>query len=118
MHADTRTDNVLLADAGPPHDVLVGRPGASLGAPWIDLVALLPALHLDGGPPPRDIFAVHPLGRRADPVAVNVFLASLAGYFTRQSLLPPPAGLPTVRQFQAAQGTIARNWLAERLGLR
>ena len=117
VHVDTRTDNVLLADAGPPNDVLVDWPGASLGAPWIDLVALLPALHLDGGPPPSDIFATHPLGRRADPFAVDAFLASLAGYFTRQSLLPPPPGLPTVRRFQAAQGRIARRWLAERLSL-
>ena len=117
VHVDTRTDNVLLAETGPPDDVLVDWPGASLGAPWIDLVALLPALHLDGGPPPSDIFATHPLGRRAEPGAVDTFLASLAGYFTRQSLLPPPPGLPTVRRFQAAQGTIARHWLAERLSL-
>jgi hypothetical protein len=117
VHVDTRTDNVLLAETGPPNDVLVDWPAASLGAPWIDLVALLPALHLDGSPPPSDIFAAHPLGRRADPLAVDAFLASLAGYFTRQSLLPPPPGLPTVRHFQAAQGTIARQWLAERLSL-
>jgi hypothetical protein len=115
---DTRTDNVVLADSGADHDVLVDWPGASLGAPWIDLVGLLPALHLDGGPAPADAFAAHPLGRRADPEAVDVFVAALAGYFTRQSLLPPPPGLPTVRAFQAAQGVIARDWTAHRLGLR
>ncbi len=114
-HVDTRTDNVVLAVAGPRHDVLVDWPGASLAAPWIDLVGLLPALHLDGGPPPAAVFAAHPLGRRADPAAVDAFLASLAGYFTRQSLLPPPPGLPTLRAFQAAQGVIARSWLAGRL---
>ena len=117
VHVDTRTDNVLLAESGPPDDVLVDWPGASLGAPWIDLVALLPALHLDGGPPPSDIFATHPLGLRADPLAVDAFLASLAGYFTRQSFLPPPPGLPTLRHFPAAQGTIPRRWLAQRLSL-
>ena len=115
VHVDTRTDNVLLAATGPPGDVLVDWPGASLGAPWIDLVGLLPALHLDGGPPPAEVFAAHPLGRRADPLAVDAFVASLAGYFTRQSLLPPPLGLPTLRAFQAAQGTVAREWLAGRL---
>ncbi|HEU4840737.1 MAG TPA: hypothetical protein VFT09_04815 [Ilumatobacteraceae bacterium] len=118
VHVDTRTDNVLLAASGPPDDVLVDWPGAAFGAPWLDLVGLLPALHLDGGPPPAAVFDAHPLGRRADPPAVDAYLATLAGYFTRQSLLPPPPGLPTVRAFQAAQGVIARRWLADRLGLR
>ena len=118
VHVDTRTDNVVLAASGPRDDVVVDWPGAALGAPWIDLVGLLPALHLDGGPPPAEVFAAHPLGRRAEPAAVDAFLASLAGYFTRQALLPPPPGLPTVRAFQAAQGVIARRWLAARLGLR
>ena len=67
VHVDTRTDNVLLAATGPGGDVLVDWPGAARGAPWIDLVGLLPALHLDGGPPPADVFAGHPLARRADP---------------------------------------------------
>lgn len=117
VHVDTRTDNVLLAESGPPGDVLVDWPGASLGAPWIDLVGLLPALHLDGGPPPADVLAAHPLGRRADPDAIDAFLAALTGYFIRQSLLPPPPGLPTLRPFQAAQGKVARTWLAGRLQL-
>ena len=118
VHVDTRTDNVLLAATGPDDDVIVDWPGAARGAPWIDLVGLLPALHLDGGPPPADLFAAHPLGRRADAAAVDAYLAAIAGYLTRQSLLPPPPGLPTVRAFQAAQGAIARRWLAERLDLR
>ena len=43
--------------------------------------------------------------------------AAVAGYFTQRSNGPPPPGLPTVRQFQAAQGAIARRWIAQRLGL-
>jgi Ser/Thr protein kinase RdoA (MazF antagonist) len=35
-----------------------------------------------------------------------------ADYFTERSLQPPPPGLPTVRQFQAAQGEVTRRWLA------
>jgi hypothetical protein len=98
--------------------VLVDWPAAALGAPWIDLVGMLPSLHLDGGPAPAAVFDRHPLTRSADPGAVDALVASLAGYFTRQSLLPAPAGLPTVRAFQAAQGAIARRWLADRLHLR
>ena len=65
VHVDIRTDNVLLAATGPADDVIVDWPGASLGAPWIDLVGMLPALHLDGGPLPAAVFASHALGRRA-----------------------------------------------------
>lgn len=115
LHVDTRTDNVLFNDLGPDHDVVVDWPGASIGAPWIDLVGLLPALHLDGGPSPAEVFGSHALGRAADPDAVTAVLAGFTGYLTRQALLAPPPGLPTVRAFQAAQGSIARDWLAQRI---
>ena len=118
LHVDVRTDNVVLAHAAPSADVLVDWPGASLGAPWVDLVALLPALHLDGGPPPSAVMEGSPLARAADPGAIDTFVVALAGYFTRSSLLPAPPGLPTLRPFQAAQGAIARDWSAQRLQLR
>lgn len=97
--------------------MLVDWPGAALGAPWVDLVTLLPALPLDGGPPPETVLASSPLGRHANPHAVDAVVAAMAGYFTRMSLLPPPPGLPTVRIFQSRQGSIAREWAAQRLGL-
>lgn len=117
LHVDVRTDNVLLATTGPTDDLLVDWPGASVGAGWVDLVALLPALHLDGGPPPAEVLASTPLGRSAEAEAVDAFVVALAGYFTRKSLQPAPPGLPTLRPFQAAQGAIARTWAAERLRL-
>ncbi|MCC5951175.1 MAG: hypothetical protein JJU45_03675, partial [Acidimicrobiia bacterium] len=117
LHVDVRTDNTILANAGPGGDVLVDWPGASLGAAWVDLVGLLPALELDGGPPPWDVLPLAPTARGADPDAVDAFVVALAGYFTRMSLLPPPPGLPNVRAFQAAQGEIARAWTARRLRL-
>jgi aminoglycoside phosphotransferase (APT) family kinase protein len=117
QHVDVRTDNAVLATSGPDDDVLVDWPGASLGAPWTDLVAMAPSLHLDGGPPPEQALSLSPLGRVADPAAVDAFAVAIAGYFTRQSLLPPPPGLPTLRRFQAAQGEIARRWVGERLRL-
>jgi hypothetical protein len=54
--------------------------------------------------------------RAADPDTVDAVIAALAGYFTQRSHLPPPPGLPTLRAFQAAQGEIARRWLARRTG--
>ena len=116
VHLDLRSDNVIFSTAGPAHDVIVDWPGASVGAAWMDLVGLLPALELDGGPTPEDVFERHPVGRAANPAAVTAFVASIAGYFTRMSLMAPPPGLPTVRQFQAAQGRIARRWIAHRQG--
>jgi hypothetical protein len=50
------------------------------------------------------------------PGAVTAVAAAVAGYFTRQALLPAPAGIPTVRRFQADQGRHARAWLRERTG--
>ncbi len=116
VHLDLRSDNVILANAGRRHDVIVDWPGASVGAPWIDLVGLLPALELDGGPTPEEVFEHHPVGKGGDPDSVTAFVASIAGYFTRMSLLEPPPGLPTVRRFQADQGRIARRWIASRQG--
>ena len=43
-------------------------------------------------------------------------LATLEPLITsRRSLRPPPPGLPTIRAFQAAQATITRHWLTQRL---
>lgn len=115
VHGDLRVDNAVL---GSHRSVAVDWTNASIGAPWFDLVGLLPSFHLDGAPPPAVVFESHPVGAAAPPERVDVFLAALAGYFTRQALLPPPPNMPTLRAFQAAQGDIARTWLAARTGWR
>jgi aminoglycoside phosphotransferase (APT) family kinase protein len=112
QHHDLRADNVLFCPDGTA--VAVDWPGATYAAPWVDLAGLLPSLHLDGGPAPWDVFDAHTLGRRADPTAVDAYIASMAGYLVRSSLLPAPPGLPTVRAFQAAQGVVTCEWLARR----
>jgi hypothetical protein len=115
IHADLRSDNILLtAD----RVVFVDWPWACRAAPWFDLVAMLPSITLEGGPPPGEILAAHPVTRGADPEAVTAVVAALAGFFTRQSRLPAPPGLPTVRAFQAAQGEVALDWLRARTGWR
>lgn len=115
VHFDLRIDNIVLG-ATEDDDVVVDWPNACVGAGWLDLVAMLPSLRLDGGPEPEEALRRSSVAAAAEPAAVDVFLASVAGYFTRMSLLPPPRGLPTVRHFQAAQGDIARTWLQQRLG--
>lgn len=89
--------------------------GKSVGAPWIDLLGLLPDLQLGGGPDPHEAFAAHPVGAAAPAGEVDCMLASLAGYFTRQSMQPAIPGVAGLREFQGAQGRGARRWLARRL---
>ena len=113
VHLDVRADNLLLTD---DRVFVVDWPWASVGAPWIDLVAMLPSVAMQGGPPPETVWRTHPFARRADADQVDAFLAAVAGMFSWQGALPPSPGLPTLRAFQSEQGVHARAWLAARRG--
>lgn len=113
LHFDVRADNLLLA---PDNVWFFDWPHARTGAAWLDAVGFAPSVTMQGGPPPEDLIARFPAARTADPDDVTAAIATVAGYFTRGALQPPPPGLPTVRAFQAAQGVVARAWLAERTG--
>jgi aminoglycoside phosphotransferase (APT) family kinase protein len=112
LHADIRADNVLLTE---DRVVFVDWPHVSLGAPWVDLLAFLPSVAMQGGPKPWELFDDHPVARDAAREDVDAVLAALAGFFVQRSLLPPPPGLPTLREFQRAQGVEALAWLQRRL---
>jgi aminoglycoside phosphotransferase (APT) family kinase protein len=109
VHADIRADNVLLTCAGA---VIVDWPHACVGAAFADLVFLAPSVAMQGGPAPAELLRMTKAGRAADRDAVTATVCALAGFFTERSLQPPPPGIPTVREFQAAQGDVARRWLA------
>ncbi|GAA2161545.1 hypothetical protein GCM10009727_75980 [Actinomadura napierensis] len=110
-HADLRADNLLLT-----HDrvVVVDWPWACTAAPWFDLLLFLPSVRMQGGPPCEPLFAAHPLARDADPDAVTTALVAWAGFLIRQGRQPAPPGLPTLRDFQTAQGVAALEWLRTR----
>ena len=113
LHFDLRADNIVLtAD----RVLVVDWPHAALGAGWMELLQILPSIAMQGGPKPWEIFDSHPLGRGAPEREVTAVLAALAGYFTRQSRLPAPPGLPTLRAFQRDQGIPAVEWLMRRTG--
>jgi aminoglycoside phosphotransferase (APT) family kinase protein len=112
LHADVRADNVLLT---PDRVVFVDWPHASLGAAWVDLVAFLPSVAMQGGPKPWELFDHHPVTRDAPREHVDAVVAAIAGFFVQRSALPPPPGLPTLREFQRAQGVEALAWLRRRL---
>lgn len=113
LHFDVRADNVLLAT---DKVWFFDWPHACLGAAWLDVVAFAPSVTMQGGPPPEDVVRRHPAYQSADQSDVTAALAAIAGYFIRDSLQPSPPGLPTLRAFQASQGTVAREWLARCTG--
>ena len=113
VHNDIRADNILLT---PEQVWFVDWPHVGVGPPWVDMVSFAPSVTMQGGPPPDDIIERHSSCRTADPDAITAAVVALAGFFTRNALLPPPPGLPTLRPFQAAQGAVARKWAAHRTG--
>lgn len=116
LHLDVRADNLLLRPSG--EAVLVDWPAAAAGAAVCDLVFATPSISLDGGPAPEAMLTRSAVARAADPDAVTVLVATVAGLLQHRRRQPPPPGLPTVRAFQAAQGDVALAWLAERTGWR
>lgn len=112
LHTDLRADNVLLTG---DRVVVVDWPYACSGAAFVDVVFLAPSVAMQGGPLPGDLVAMTRVGRAVDKRALTATVCALAGYFTYRSLTPPPEGIPTVREFQAAQGRITRRWLADLL---
>ncbi|MFI7698438.1 aminoglycoside phosphotransferase family protein [Nonomuraea sp. NPDC049480] len=106
VHADLRADNILLTD---DRVYVVDWPWACVGAPWFDRMGMLPSVGMQGGPPPHELLT------DPDPAVTSV-VAALAGYFVRQSRQPDPPGLPTVREFQRAQGVVALDWVRRRTG--
>jgi len=112
LHADVRADNVLLTAE---RVVFVDWPHVCLGAPWVDLLAFLPSVAMQGGPKPWELFDNHPVARDARPEDVDAMVAALAGFFVQRAVLPAPPGLPTLREFQYAQGIESLSWLRRRL---
>lgn len=110
VHTDVRADNLLLRPDGTA--VLVDWPWTTRGAAWFDTLTLLVNVRLYGG---HDVEALLGAHVEADPGDVTAVLAGLAGYFLDSARRPAPAGLPTVRAFQAAQGRTVVEWLRERL---
>ncbi len=113
VHHDARRDNMVRLDG---RLLLVDWPYACAGAPWVDLLAQLPSVVIEGGGDAAAIWARADVARHADPDDVTAVLAGLAGYFVCASVLPAPVGVPHVRAFQRAQGEAALTWLWERLG--
>ncbi len=113
LHCDVRADNIVLRRSRP---FIVDWAGACIGPAWVELIAFLPSVSMQGGPKPWEIFGRSRLARNAPPNSVRSFLTALTGYFVEKSLRPSPPGLPTLREFQRAQGLEAVRWLRRVVG--
>ena len=106
IHGDVRSDNVLLTEE---RVYFVDWTATCTGAPWFEVVAMLPSIELEGGGTPESVLARIGLDIPHDNLLPLV--VAMAGYFTERSRLPDPPGLPTVRAFQRAQGAVTNAWL-------
>lgn len=109
-HTDLRADNLLVEPDGTVR--IVDWPWAARGAAWFDAVGLLVNVRWSGDLDVRPhLSAIHALG--AGEQDVLGALAGLGGFLVDASRQPPPPGLPTLRDFQAAQGRACLTLLRE-----
>jgi hypothetical protein len=110
IHGDVRSDNVLLtADRGV---VFVDWSSTCIGAAWFDLVAMVPSIELEGGGAPESVLRLAGFGEGdIDTARLLPVVAAIAGYFAERGRLADPPGLPTLRDFQRAQGAVTLAWL-------
>jgi hypothetical protein len=90
--------------------VFVDWTSTCVGAPWFEVLAMLPSIELEQGGAPESVLARAGLDD-LDPACVVPVVAALAGYFVERGGLPDPPGLPTLRPFQRAQGEVTLAWL-------
>ena len=113
VHYDLRDDNVLLADDG--RILVCDWNWLTVGAPWLDLVGLLVSVHGDGLDADAEL-ARSPLTRDVPALAIDAYLAALAGFFTAAARQPRLEGSPWLRVHQAWYRDATLGWLARRLG--
>ena len=113
VHTDVRDDNILLRPDGGA--LLCDWNWPCLGPAWLDTVMLLIGPRGDG----LDVDALlarRPLTRDVPPEHVDIVLALLAGYFSRQSDQQVPPTSPYLRAAQRWQAEVVWDWLCERRG--
>ena len=113
LHMDLRGDNMLMTADGV---VIVDWPHAAIGPAWLDGVAFVPSVAMEGGPEPEELVRQLAAMRDADPTELTIGIAEIAGFFTYHGLQPDVPSLPGLREFQEAQAVVARRWLAGRMG--
>ena len=97
------SDNLCIAD----RVKVIDWNWAFVGNPMVDVVAWLPSLHLEGGPPPWELLQ----GEAG-------LVARLAGFFLQHATKPiAPDVRSDIRRFQRTQGVVGLAWAARELGM-
>ncbi len=113
QHGDLRRDNVIThAAQGRPRLWVVDWTHVWAGPGWMDLVRLAPDMAESGHDP--EAVLRRSCWADAEPHAINVALAGLAGRAWRDGHLPDLAGLRRMQLQQAVQILV---WLGRRLGI-
>ncbi len=112
LHADLRSDQLLLAGQ---RVFVVDWAHACVGDAVVDPFLFFPSVVLEGGPPLEELISMSPRTCVAPDGDLVALASAAASYFIERSTLPPPPGLPTVRDFQRRQGTVLLDWLRTRL---
>lgn len=114
VHADLRSDNLILTEEG--QILLVDWPWASIGCAWYDgLTVLIEAKIFDPDLDVETLVQSHRLFASAIPEQVTAVLAGLAGFYVDAARRPPIPSLPTLRAYHAQQAAASVSWLKQRL---
>ena len=113
VHGDLRPDNLLLTDRAA---MAVDWAHATVGAAWLDLADLIPQMIMAGhDPESAETRLAHlPAWRDTPPEAITGYTAAYAGYWTRMSHQPDPAGVPHLRTYQRRAAQAALTWITHR----
>jgi len=112
VHSDLRDDNVIMGRDGRIWFCDWNFP--TLGPAWTDAVTLAISMHGDGLD--ADALLAESGAVAAGEDRVDVFLATLLGYFARAGQQQAPYASPHLRRHQIWYGDVVADWLARRRG--
>ena len=115
VHCDIRADNLLIRPDGTV--VVVDWPWGCTGPSWLDTLLLGVNVRVYGGDGEAVLTG---LSSRTgvSPATLTDVLVGFTGFFVDAGRLPAVPGLPTVREFQRAQGEALLPWLRRRISPR
>lgn len=116
QHGTLRVQNVMLPTAPGGTALVADWIRGSVGAPYLDLVAMLLHVRVNDGPPPEATLRRYGLPPGTEPDAVTCWIAVLAGHYVKSSMEPPPTDMPELRSYQHRLAQAAVSWLKTRLG--